>query len=111
MGCASLRILCLRRYNFLFAFLILFATAATVGAQDASTAAIRGIVTDSRSALLRGATVTVVNLNTGVRYSATTNEQGDIFSTCCLPGTTLPAPKPPECLRRSALEFTSMLGE
>jgi len=44
--------------------------------QDASTGALRGTVLDSTSALINGATIAAVNLDTGIRYIATSNAQG-----------------------------------
>lgn len=85
MARASLGILLLRCYSF-FIVLLILATNAAVCAQDASTSAIRGSVMDGRGAVVQGATVTVVNVGTGLRYSATTNEQGGYFLDLLPPG-------------------------
>lgn len=59
----------------LFALLALCATAAF--AQTATTTArMDGTVTDPQGAVVPGATVTVVNLNTGATFNATTDEHG-----------------------------------
>jgi Carboxypeptidase regulatory-like domain len=86
MRCSSRQILCLRRFLYLVVLLILVFTSASVRAQDASTSAIRGVVVDSRGATVRGATVTIVNLSTGVRYAATTDVAGGYFLDLLPPG-------------------------
>jgi hypothetical protein len=45
-------------------------------AQDASSGAIRGTVTDLTGARIAGATVGFINNATGIRYGATTNSEG-----------------------------------
>ncbi len=59
---------------FRFSILLLFTTAAL--AQDASTGAVRGTVMDSNSARIGAATVVLVNVETGVRYSTTSGLDG-----------------------------------
>src|SRR5579884_1904048 len=44
--------------------------------QDASTGAIRGVVKDKAGALIRGATVALVNVATGVQHSTLSNADG-----------------------------------
>jgi hypothetical protein len=85
MPCLSL-ILWPRRYCFIGALLILVLALQNARAQDASTSALRGVVLDSKGATVQDATVTVVNLNTGVRYAATTNVEGAYFLDLLPPG-------------------------
>ena len=86
MRCPSLRILCLRRILLIAGVLTLVLASTGARAQDASTSAIRGVVFDSRGATVQGATVTIVNLGTGVRYAATTNTGGGYFLDLLPPG-------------------------
>jgi hypothetical protein len=80
MGCASLRNLWVSRLSFTAAIVLIFVLTATrAGGQDASTAALRGVVMDTRGALVGGATVTLVSASTGIRYSATTDREGRYF--------------------------------
>ncbi len=53
-------------------------------AQDASTGAIRGTVSDATGARIKGATIAAVNLDTGVRYFAASDAEG-LFSLELLP--------------------------
>jgi len=62
--------------NLQFALVILVPQAF---AQDGSTGAIRGTISDRDGSRLGSATVALVNVGNGVRYSATSNEEG-IFS-------------------------------
>ena len=57
-------------------FTMLLAAATTVTAQ-LPTSSLRGSVTDSQSAILPGATVTVTHVQTGLRRSVTTNAAGE----------------------------------
>src|SRR5436309_16085879 len=78
---------CSRRFlTFLFgSFLLLTLQLALVSlsphafAQDGSTGAIRGTISDPDGSRLGSATVALVNVGNGVRYSATSNEEG-VFS-------------------------------
>lgn len=58
------------------ALLLLLGSCAAGFSQDAGSADIRGSVTDSSGALIPSATVTVVNVSTGVSISVTTNGAG-----------------------------------
>lgn len=58
---------------------VFFVMTTPASAQDASTAAIRGTVTDSAGARVNGASVVVVNTATGIRYSARTTIDGVYF--------------------------------
>src|SRR5688572_10097581 len=59
-----------------------------VSAQDTVTGAFEGIVSDSQSgARLRGATVSIVNDQTGISYSLRTDYRGRFFQGLLLPGT------------------------
>ena len=75
----------------LFTLLILTILIAVFGAvsgnaQDASTGALRGAVLDTAGARIRGATVALVNTGTGIRYSATTDLEGNYFFEMLPPG-------------------------
>lgn len=65
----------------LLSFSLLLAAAA---AQDASTGAIRGTVSDAAVARIAGATVVLVNVATGIRYFATSDAEGR-FALALLP--------------------------
>jgi carboxypeptidase family protein len=86
MRCPSLRILCCRRFLFFILSVIVVLASVCTRAQDASTSALRGVVLDSKGALVEGATITVVNLSTDVRYAATTNREGGYFLDLLPPG-------------------------
>ncbi len=58
------------------AILILLSLSAGAVAQDASTGAIRGIISDPAGARLASANVVAVNAATGFRYSVTSNSEG-----------------------------------
>lgn len=85
MRCLSL-ILWPRRFFFAGVLLMLVFISVNVRAQDASTSALRGVVLDSKGATIQGATVTVVNLNTGVRYADTSGVEGAHFLDLLPPG-------------------------
>lgn len=68
-----------------FLFLVPFLTNRAL-AQDASTGAIRGTVSDSSGTRIAGATVAVVNLATGFRYSALTGGEGRFMLDLLPPG-------------------------
>jgi len=86
MARLSLRILRSRRFCFVTVLLIAIHTAPFVNAQDASTSAVRGVVLDARAVIVEGATVTLVNLSTGIRYAAITNGDGTYFLDLLPPG-------------------------
>ncbi|HVO61354.1 MAG TPA: TonB-dependent receptor [Terriglobales bacterium] len=86
MRCQSIRTLCVLSFAFVTAAVCSVLIPARTLAQDVSTAAIRGVIFDNRGAVVRGATVTIVNLSTGVRYAAITNEQGGYFLDLLPPG-------------------------
>jgi outer membrane receptor protein involved in Fe transport len=66
----------LRKYSCLYLLLLLsFATTFAV-AQNANTGEIKGTVTDSSGAVVSGVTVTILNVQTGVSTTATTNADG-----------------------------------
>src|SRR5258708_7473500 len=70
-----------------FIFFLLFFLAAISGlAQDASTGAIRGTVSDASGSRIPGAQVTFVNSATGFRYSATTDSDGRFALVMLTPG-------------------------
>ncbi len=68
--------------------LIFFLTILPVGlrAQDSATGAIRGVVLDSSGSRIAQASIVVVNLATGVRYSATSDAQGEFDLEVLPPG-------------------------
>jgi Carboxypeptidase regulatory-like domain/TonB dependent receptor-like, beta-barrel len=66
--------------------LILFFGAVSANAQDASTGAFRGTVSDSAGARISGATVALVNASTGLQYSTTSNQQGEFVFDLLPPG-------------------------
>ena len=65
--------------KFLLLFFVIVATSLTstrLLAQGVTTAAIHGVVTDSKGATLPGATVLVTHVPTGTVYSASTRADG-----------------------------------
>ena len=58
----------------------------TAPAQDSSTGAIRGTVTDKRGTVFQGATVKLVNVATGLRYATITNGYGGFAFELLPPG-------------------------
>jgi hypothetical protein len=56
--------------------LLVFSLAAVLQAQDASTGALRGIVTDASGALVAGAEVRLISAQTGVERTTTTTPEG-----------------------------------
>jgi Carboxypeptidase regulatory-like domain len=77
MRCPFFRSLCVLHPAFATLTLILVLGPCTTRAQDASTSALRGVVLDGGGALVEGATVTIVSAGMGIRYSATTNGDGN----------------------------------
>jgi hypothetical protein len=67
------------------AFLILCATSFAF-AQNTNSGEIRGTVTDPTGAVLPGATVTILNVDTGVSREVTTNQSGIYDAVSILPG-------------------------
>jgi hypothetical protein len=86
-----------RTWLFLLLFSLLLYPLAS--AQDAATGAIHGTVVDLHDLRIPGATVAVVNISTGARYSASP-------SISCRPATTPPASKPRICRRKSLRSST-----
>ena len=70
----------------LLGFFVAVFAAISANAQDASTGALRGTVFDTAGARIHGATVALVGVGNGVRYSATTNSQGDYVFEFLPPG-------------------------
>src|SRR5579859_3264523 len=70
--------------NWLMAFCLLLGLGALAHAQSSSTGEIRGTVTDPSSAVVPGATVSVLNVNTGEKKTFTTNKNG-IYDTVSTP--------------------------
>jgi hypothetical protein len=64
------------RYFAAFFFIFVLILLSSLFAQDASTGAIRGAVTDLTGARIAGAAVGFVNTATGIRYGATTDSEG-----------------------------------
>ena len=70
-------------------FAVLFSLLSTAGfamAQNANSGEIRGTVTDPSGAVLPGATVTILNVDTGVSRDVTTNQDGIYDAVSILPG-------------------------
>src|SRR6266481_4461053 len=57
----------------------------TLGAQSAD-ASLTGRITDPNKAVITGATVTVINSNTGIHYQGRTNEIGTYYVSNLPPG-------------------------
>jgi hypothetical protein len=74
------------RVSFFRLLLLLASLAGTVQAQDASTGAIRGTVSDVGGGQVAGATVVVVNAATGFRYSVTSDAEGRFVLDLLPPG-------------------------
>lgn len=101
MGCPSPRNLCVSRLSIRASLVLIFVLTPVITlGQDASTAALRGVVMDSRGALVEGATVTAVSATTGIRNSATTNREGIYFFDLMPPGDYSAVPKPRGCRRK-----------
>jgi len=66
-----------RTFFFLFALVILFFVSGWLVAQDSSTGSIRGTVLDPAGGRIAQASVVVVNSATGMRYTATSNFDGE----------------------------------
>ena len=65
-------------------FVLLFAAALV--AQDASTGALRGTVTDASGARVAGAEVRLISAQTGVERTTATTQEGTFFFEMLLPG-------------------------
>jgi Carboxypeptidase regulatory-like domain/TonB dependent receptor len=85
------------RTSFSFSGIRVFGTSLTIfvfvifsigsaAAQDASLGALRGSVTDTAGARIEGATVTLVNSGTGLRYATITNNEGSYVFELLPPG-------------------------
>ncbi|MGE5735298.1 MAG: carboxypeptidase regulatory-like domain-containing protein, partial [Acidobacteriota bacterium] len=88
---SQVRSYCLYPVFRLFSLVILFALIMIFGAvcgdaQDASTGAVRGNVSDTASARIDGAIVALVNASTGLQYSATSNQEGEYVFQLLPPG-------------------------
>ena len=67
----------MRRSRWVFLFAFCFLAAAFLRAQVVITSSIVGTVSDPQSAVVDGATVTLTNVDTGVRWKKTTTSSGD----------------------------------
>ena len=72
--------------RFVYALFALLLLAASAGAQVAGTGTIQGTVTDPSAAVIAGATVTAVNVETGVETSRKTTEAGFFVLSPLQPG-------------------------
>ncbi len=72
--------------QFTLVLVVAFALSPVLLAQDGSTSAIRGEVTDTAGAKISAATVVLVNVNTGIRYSTVTAVDGTYFFDLLPPG-------------------------
>jgi hypothetical protein len=70
----------------LLLLLLVFSLAAALHAQDASTGALRGTVTDASGALVAGAEVRLISAQTGVERTTTTAPDGRFAFEMLLPG-------------------------
>src|ERR1700728_323745 len=67
----------MRRNRWVFLFAFCFLAASLLRAQVVITSSIVGTVSDPQSAVVEGATVTLTNVDTGVRWTKTTTASGD----------------------------------
>ena len=67
----------MRRNRWMFLFAFCFLAASFLRAQVVITSSIVGTVSDPQSAVVEGATVTLTNVDTGVRWTKTTTASGD----------------------------------
>jgi hypothetical protein len=74
------------RYLYLCTALCLLSLTTTALAQDASTGAVRGTVNDATGARIKDATIAAANLDTGIRYFATSNGEGQFALELLPPG-------------------------
>jgi outer membrane receptor protein involved in Fe transport len=66
----------LRKYSFIYLLLVMSFGTHLAMAQNANTGEIKGTVTDSSGAVVSGVSVAILNVQTGVSTSATTNSDG-----------------------------------
>lgn len=69
-----------------FSLLLVLLLALSASAQDASTGALRGAVTDANGGVIPGATIVLVNAATGFRYSTTSGPEGRFAFDLLAPG-------------------------
>jgi hypothetical protein len=74
------------RTGILLSILLIFCTASVMCGQNANSGNIRGAVTDVTGAVVPGVTVTVLETNTGVSKTLTTNDSGIYEAVSILPG-------------------------
>ena len=67
----------MRRNRWVFLFAFCFLAASFLRTQVVITSSIVGTVSDPQSAVVEGATVTLTNVDTGVRWTKTTTASGD----------------------------------
>jgi hypothetical protein len=82
-----MRTLALCRFTVGFGVLLTFASAGNSYAQSTNSGDVRGTVTDTSGALIPGATVTVLNTNTGVSKNYTTDGAGLFDTSSIVTGT------------------------
>ena len=76
--------MCGKLCGWLVTFSLLLCAGAIANAQSSSTGEMRGTVTDASGAVVRGAVVSVMNVNTGEEKTYTTNKDG-IYDTVSTP--------------------------
>ncbi|MCA1622667.1 MAG: carboxypeptidase-like regulatory domain-containing protein [Acidobacteria bacterium] len=76
MKAFSLRVSAVVEKIFMLATILFFSTSAAFAQAQASTADLRGLVTDPNGAIVPGATVTARSAGTGITRSVTTNDEG-----------------------------------
>ena len=67
-------------------FIVFFTLCASLFAQDASTGALRGIITDSSGSRIASASIVLINSATAIRYSTQTDDQGQYAFQLLTPG-------------------------
>ena len=70
----------------MFLIMVLALGAISSNAQDASSGALRGTVFDNAGARITGASIALVNVSTGLQYSAITNAAGEYVIDLLPPG-------------------------
>jgi hypothetical protein len=73
-------------YRYAGACFLLLSLATGVSAQDGSTGALRGTISDATGARVKGGAITAVNLDTGIRYFGTTDGEGQFTLELLPPG-------------------------
>src|SRR5271165_3815612 len=74
------------RFSLCVGLCFLFLLASGAAAQDASTGALRGTVSDATGARIKDATIAAVNLDTGIRHFATSDSEGQFALELLPPG-------------------------